>query len=160
MLNPSNFAGDNHPDCLENARKETLQSIYDWVNAGGYSNIRLLLGAAGTEKSTIATLAAEKSTIATLVAGRFQRGRRLGCHMFFVRGKSDPLNVLQTIAYSLAMIKQSLAESLVESLRSSGDIGSSNLKTKFEILLLRGYSPLRLLIPSQCPYIGARHGRE
>ena len=150
MLNPSNFAGDNHPDCLENARKETLQSIYDWVNAGGYSNIRLLLGAAGTEKSTIATL----------VAGRFQRGRRLGCHKFFVRGKSDPLNVLQTIAYSLAMIKQSLAESLVESLRSSGDIGPSNLKTKFEILLLRGYSPLRLLIPSQCPYIGARHGRE
>ena len=127
-----------------------MKSIYAWVNAGGYPNVFLLIGAAGTGKSTIATT----------VAGEYQKRGQLGCHMFFVRGKSDPGNVLQTIAYSLALIKQPIAESLVESLRSSGDIGPSNLKTKFEILLLRGYSPLRLLIPSQCPYIGARHGRE
>ena len=45
------------------------------------------------------------------------------------------MNALQTIAYSLAMYNQSIAESLVEKLRKSGDIGPSNLKTKFDILL-------------------------
>ena len=102
-----------------------MKSIYAWVNAGGYPNVFLLIGAAGTGKSTIATT----------VAGEYQKRGQLGCHMFFVRGKSDPGNVLQTIAYSLALIKPPIAESLVESLRSSGDIGPSNLKTKFEILL-------------------------
>ena len=45
------------------------------------------------------------------------------------------MNALQTIAYSLAMYNQSIAKSLVEKLRKSGDIGPSNLKTKFDILL-------------------------
>ena len=124
-LNPSDFSGDDRSECLENTRKQTLQRIYDWVNTEGCPNILLLIGAAG----------AGKSTIATTVAGEYQKRGQLGCHMFFVRGKSDPGNVLQTIAYSLAMIKQPIAESLVESLRSSGNIVPSNLKTKFELLL-------------------------
>ena len=149
-LKPAYFDGDNRPECLENTRKDTLNSIYQWVDASGYPNVLLLFGAAGTGKSTIATT----------VAGEYQKREQLGCHMFFVRGRSHPGSVLQSIAYSLAQYDQSIAEYLVEKLRKSGDIGPSNLKTKFEILLLRGYSPLRLLIPSQCPYIGARHGRE
>ena len=43
MLNPSDFAGDDRPECLENTRKETLDSIYQWVSkrtfidrSGGY----------------------------------------------------------------------------------------------------------------------------
>ena len=124
-MNPSDFAGDDRPECLENTRKETLDSIYQWVDASGYPNVLLLIGAAGTGKSTIATT----------VAGEYQKREQLGCHMFFVRGRSHPMNALQTIAYSLAMYNQSIAESLVEKLRKSGDIGPSNLKTKFDILL-------------------------
>ena len=102
-MNPSDFAGDDRPECLENTRKETLNSIYQWADASGYPNVLLLIGAAGTGKSTIATT----------VAGRYQRRRQLGCHMFFLREKSHPGNVLQSIAYSLAAYSQTIAESLV-----------------------------------------------
>ena len=109
-----------------------MQDIYDWVDAEGYSNVLLLVGAAGTGKSTIATT----------VAMKYQEIGQLGCHMFFLRGRSQPGSVLQTIAYSLAFYNQSIAESLVEQLRNSGDIGPSDLKTKFEILLREPLSAL------------------
>ena len=95
------------------------------MNTEGYPNVLLLIGAAGTGKSTIATT----------VAGRYQRKGLLGCHMFFTRGKSDPGNIIQSIAYSLSVYNQNIAESVVEKLKSSGDIGPSNVKTKFEVLL-------------------------
>ena len=124
-LNPSEFDGGNRPECLENTRRETLQRIYRWVDARGYPNVLLLIGAAGTGKSNIATT----------VAGEYQRRGQLGCHMFFLQGRSHPGDVLQTIAYSLAVYNQSIAESLAEKLKNGGDIGPSSLKTKFEILL-------------------------
>ena len=124
-MNPSDFAGDDRPECLENTRKETLDSIYQWVDASGYPNVLLLIGAAGTGKSTIATT----------VAGQYQRRRKLGCHMFFLREKSHSGNVLQSIAYSLAKYSQTIAESLIDQLKDRGDLGPSNLKTKFDILL-------------------------
>ena len=122
---PADFDGDDRPECLGNTRRETLQSIYQWVNAKGYPNVLLLIGAAGTGKSTIATT----------VAGEYQRRCQLGCHMFFLREKSHPGNVIQSIAYSLAEYSQTIAESLVDQLKGRGDLGPSNLKTKFDILL-------------------------
>ncbi|PAV22982.1 nucleotide-binding-oligomerization-domain like receptor [Pyrrhoderma noxium] len=124
-LKPAYFDGDNRPECLENTRKDTLDSIYQWVDASGYPNVLLLIGAAGTGKSTIATT----------VAGRYQRRRQLGCHIFFLRERSNPGNVLQSIAYYLAKYSQTLAESLVDQLKDTGVLGPSNLKTKFDILL-------------------------
>ena len=125
ILNPSIFTGDRRPGCLENTREKTLEYIYDWVNAEGPPNVLLLIGAAGTGKSTIATT----------VAGMYQRKRQLGCHMFFVRERSHPGNVLQTIAYLLAEYSQPIAKSLSEQLKKSGNLDSSNLKAKFDILL-------------------------
>ena len=125
ILNPSDFAGDDRPECLENTRKGTLNSIYQWADASGYPNVLLLIGAAGTGKSTIATT----------VAGEYQRRRQLGCHMFFLREKSHPGSVLQSITYSLAAYSQTIAESLVGHLKDRGVFGPSNLKTKFDILL-------------------------
>ena len=54
---------------------------------------------------------------------------------FFLRGTSDPGNVLESIAYSLSVYSQTIAESLVKQMEGSGDLGPSNLKTKFDILL-------------------------
>ncbi|PAV14667.1 nucleotide-binding-oligomerization-domain like receptor [Pyrrhoderma noxium] len=124
-LKPSNFSGDDRPECLGNSRKRTLEDIYDWANAKGRPNVLLLIGAAGTGKSTIATT----------VAGAYQRKGQLGCHIFFVREKSDPRNVLQTIAYLLADYNQLIAKSLSEQLKKSGSLDSSSLKAKFDILL-------------------------
>ncbi|PAV14678.1 nucleotide-binding-oligomerization-domain like receptor [Pyrrhoderma noxium] len=124
-LKPSNFSGDDRPECLENTRKRTLEDIYDWANAKGRPNVLLLIGAAGTGKSTIATT----------VAGMYQKKGQLGCHIFFIREKSNPRNVLQTIAYLLAEYSQLIAKSLSEQLKKSGNLDSSNLKAKFDILL-------------------------
>ena len=95
------------------------------MNARGYPNVLLLIGAAGTGKSTIATT----------VAGEYQKHGQLGCHLFFLRGRSHPGNVLQSIACSLAVYNKSIADYLVKKLRKSGDIDPSNLKTKFDILI-------------------------
>ena len=95
------------------------------MDAKGYPNVLLLIGAAGTGKSTIATT----------VSGKYQRRRQLGCHMFFLRERSHPESVLQSIAYSLSVFSQTIAECLVNQLKDSGDLGPSNLKTKFDILL-------------------------
>ena len=124
-LNPPEFSGNDRPDCLKGTRLQTLQSIDEWVNAEGYPNVLLLIGGAGTGKSTIATT----------VAGRYQRRSQLGCHIFFLRGSSDPGNVLESVAYSLAVYSQSIAESLVNQLKDKGNLGPSNLNTKFGILL-------------------------
>ena len=112
-LNPPEFSGNNRPLCLEGTRLQTLQSIDEWVNAEGYPNVLLLIGGAGTGKSTIATT----------VAGRYQRRSQLGCHIFFLRGSSDPGNVIESIAYSLAVYSQHIAESLVKQMKGSGDLG-------------------------------------
>ncbi|PAV14717.1 nucleotide-binding-oligomerization-domain like receptor [Pyrrhoderma noxium] len=125
ILNPSIFTGDHRPECLENTRKRTLEDIYDWANAKGRPNVLLLIGAAGTGKSTIATT----------VAGMYQKKGQLGCHLFFIRERSHLGNVLQTIAYLLAEYSQLIAESLSEQLKKSGNLDSSNLKAKFDILL-------------------------
>ena len=101
------------------------------MNAGGYPNVLLLIGAAGTGKSTIATT----------IARKYQKSGNLGCQMFFVRERSDLRNVLQTIAYFLAYYSQTIADTLSKGLRNKGDIGPSDLKTKFNILLRE---PLRI----------------
>ena len=137
-MNPFNLTGENRSRCLENTRKHTLQSIDEWVGAEGYPNIFFLVGAAGTGKSTIATT----------VAMKYQEIGQLGCYMFFLRGKSHPANVLQTIAYSLAMYRQNIAESLLEKLRDSGDIGPSDLKAKFKILLWDSLSAITTNVAS------------
>ena len=124
-MNPSIFTGYHRPECLGNTRKRTLEDIHNWANAEGPPNVLLLIGEAGTGKSTIATT----------VAGMYQREGQLGCHMFFIREKSDPGNVLQTIAYLLAEYSQPIAKSLSEQLKKSGNLDSSNLKAKFDILL-------------------------
>ena len=137
-MNPFNLTGENRIRCLENTREHTLQSIDEWVGAEGYPNILFLVGAAGTGKSTIATT----------VAMKYQEIGQLGCYMFFLRGKSHPANVLQTIAYSLAMYRQNIAESLLEKLRDSGDIVSSDLKAKFKILLRDSLSAITTNVSS------------
>ena len=137
-LNPPEFSGNNRPLCLEGTRLQTLQSIDEWVNAEGYPNVLFLIGGAGTGKSTIATT----------VAGRYQRKGQLGCHIFFLRGSSDPGNVLESIAYSLAVYSQTMAESLVKKLKYKGDLGPSDLETKFGILLHDSLSAIVTKVPS------------
>ena len=131
-LNPSHIPGEGRPECLENTRVQTLQDIYEWISGTGYPNILLLTGGAGTGKSTIATTVAETS----------RRIGSLGCHLFFLRGKSDSSTVLKTIACNLAKYKLCIARSIDAWLQECGELSSATLKSEFDILLRKPLSSI------------------
>ncbi|PAV19327.1 nucleotide-binding-oligomerization-domain like receptor [Pyrrhoderma noxium] len=86
----------NRPKCLDGTRVDLLQKIREWASSSDSPNIFLLTGIAGTGKSTVARTVAEE----------FKRKGRLGCYIFFERGKTDSSTitstVIRTIAYHLA----------------------------------------------------------
>ena len=131
-LNPSHLPGDGRPECLENTRVQTLQDIYGWISGTGYPNILLLTGGAGTGKSTIATTVAESC----------RRSGYLGCHLFFIRGKSDPSTVLRTISYNLAVSYPPISRFIDEEVKRSGELSSATLKSQFDILLRKPLSSI------------------
>ena len=130
ILNPSHLPGDGRPECLENTRVQTLRSIYEWVSGMGYQNILLLTGGAGTGKSTIATTVAETC----------RRSGHPVCHLFFIRGKSDPSTVIRTISYNLAVSYPAIAGFIDEEVKQSGELSSATLKSEFDILLRKPLS--------------------
>ena len=73
---------------------------------------------------------------------------QLGCHTFFLRGGINPGNVLESIAYSLAAYSKTIAESLVKQLKDKGDLGPSDLETKFGILLQDSLSAIATVVGS------------
>ena len=107
LLKPFSMDVSSRSSCLPGTRVAIINEILDWVikpESDGTKNILWLHGVAGSGKSTIATT----------VAGQYQKRGQLGCHMFFVRERSHPMNALQTIAYSLAVYNQSIAEYLAD----------------------------------------------
>ncbi|PAV17375.1 WD40 domain containing protein [Pyrrhoderma noxium] len=131
-LNPSHLPGDGRPECLENTRVQTLQNIYEWISGMGYPNILLLTGGAGTGKSTIATTVAETR----------RRSGHPVCHLFFLRGKSDPSTVIRTISYNLAVSYPPIARFIDEEVKRSGELSSATLKSEFDILLRKPLSSI------------------
>ena len=131
-LNPSHIPGDGRPECLENTRVQTLKGIDEWIYGIGYPSILLLTGGAGTGKSTIATTVAESC----------RRSGYLGCHLFFIRGKSDPSTVLRTISYNLAVSIPSIARLIDEEVKRGGELSSATLKSQFDILLRKPLSSI------------------
>ena len=81
-----------------------------------------------------------KSTIATTVAETCRRSGYLGCHLFFLRGKSDPSTVLRTISYNLAVFSSSVAKSVEAEVKRSGELSSATLKSQFDILIRKPLS--------------------
>ena len=129
-LNPSHLPGTGRPECLENTRVRTLQYIREWVSGTEDSNILLLTGGAGTGKSTIATTIAETR----------RRSGHPVCHLFFLRGKSDPSTVIRTISYNLAVFCPSIAKLVDAEVRKTGELSSATLKSQFDILLRKPLS--------------------
>ncbi|PAV17360.1 WD40 domain containing protein [Pyrrhoderma noxium] len=133
-LNPSQIPGDDRPECLENTRVQTLQDIHEWTSETGYPNILLLIGGTGTGKSTIATTVAETR----------RRSGHPVCHLFFIRGKSDPSTVIRTISYNLAVSHPSIARSIDAEVKQGGELSSATLKSQFDIFL---HKPLLSVSP-------------
>ena len=98
----------NKPKCLDGTRVDLLQRIREWASSSDSPNIFLLTGIAGTGKSTIARTVAEE----------FKEKKKLGCYIFFERGKTNPSTitstVIRTIAYYLARNSPVVAKSIWE----------------------------------------------
>ena len=107
VLNPVHLSGYDRPHCLENTRMSIRKEIDNWIQSTTSPNVFLLLGAAGTGKSTISTTIAEE----------YRGNGSLGCHLFFLRDKSDPTTVIRTIAYNLAVYNQNIAECINDALK-------------------------------------------
>ena len=103
----------NRPKCLDGTRVDLLQKIREWASSSDSPSIFLLIGIAGTGKSTVARTVAEQ----------FKKERELGCYIFFERGKTDSStitsSVIRTIAFNLAKNGSVIAESILEA--SIGD---------------------------------------
>lgn len=132
-----NLPSDNRPECLKGTQKETLRSIYNWVNTNRSPNVLLLIGGVGMGKSTIA-----KTVVETY------RAKGLGCHLFFIREKSNPAIALPTIAYKLAEYSLPVAEAIERHLRDVGELSSATLRSKFEFLLRKPLSEAAAKISS------------
>ncbi|KAF9056726.1 WD40-repeat-containing domain protein [Rhodocollybia butyracea] len=97
-LKPADMNASLRPVCLPGTRRELRDLISNWlvtppdVNMSNPGNILWLSGVAG----------AGKSTIATSISEYFRELGRLGAFLFFTRNKSDPVDVIRTIAFHLA----------------------------------------------------------
>ena len=110
---------------MKNTRVSIRKEIDDWAQSTTSPNVFLLLGGAGTGKSTISTTIAEE----------YRRNDSLGCYLFFLRSKSDPMTVIRTVAYNLAVYNQNIAECIEDALRNKGELISASLDTQFDTFL-------------------------
>ena len=138
-LNPVDMFGGDRPGCLDGTRVSLLQEIERWIHDKNQPNIFLLTGGAGTGKSTVATTITE----------RYRYRRQLGCHLSFMRGKSDPESVIRTMAYRLASLNQTIAENIDDSVKAHGEIKSATMISQFKLLL---HGPLHSSAQTESDY--------
>ena len=107
----------SRPKCLPGTRKEYLDKIMEWVLSDTEPNVLWLHGVAGSGKSTISMSIAEEC---------FSTCRR-GAHLFFTRGKSNPGEVIRTIAFQLASFDSTIAENVRKAVKSKSGAASVSL---------------------------------
>ncbi|EJD04815.1 WD40 repeat-like protein [Fomitiporia mediterranea MF3/22] len=124
-LNPDEASTFDRPQCLPGTRETILHEIVEWVASGSDQNVLWLYGVAGCGKSTVS------ATIAEL----FRVISRLGAHLFFQRGKSEPSSVIRTLAYKLASFDSSIANHVIEAIEEDSDIAQASGTVQFEKLI-------------------------
>jgi ABC-type antimicrobial peptide transport system ATPase subunit len=121
------------PVCLPGTRQEIQNLITNWLitppDINNPGNILWLLGVAG----------AGKSTIATSVSQYFRELGRLGAFLFFNRAdrlRSDPADVIRTIAFCLARSNIHVASAICAAIHNDPASIDSPIQTQFQKLLL------------------------
>lgn len=123
------------PRCLEGTQTRTRGDIHDWIDSKSTQNIYWLHGVAGSGKSTIATT----------IADELRETHRLGAFLFFGRDagkpedvfnrkKSDPKEVIRTIAFQLAKTNPVIATHVADG--ALGITLDSSIAGMFEKLIL------------------------
>ncbi|EJC98353.1 uncharacterized protein FOMMEDRAFT_161713 [Fomitiporia mediterranea MF3/22] len=124
-LQPERMSAFDRPQCLPGTRRNIMDEIVEWVSSGSNQNVFWLDGVARSGKSTISTTIAE----------HFSAISRLGAHLFFQRGKSEPSAVIRTLAYKLALFDSSIAEHVIEAIVQDSDIALASGTTQSEKLI-------------------------
>ncbi|KAF9061091.1 WD40-repeat-containing domain protein [Rhodocollybia butyracea] len=131
-LKPADMNASLRPVCLPGTRQELRDLITNWlvtpsdVNAVSPGNIFWLSGVAG----------AGKSTVATSISEYFRELGRLGAFLFFTRNKSDPADVIRTIAFHLAHSNIHVASAICAAIDEDHALIDSPIHTQFQKLLL------------------------
>ena len=127
-------------ECLRGTRTDILRSIVDWKSNRFTERVLWLYGLAGSGKSTIA------NTISNL----FREHGCLGAFLFFNRDteeRSQPSNVIRTIAYQLASFCPRIGTAIAEAIDGMPSIVLSPLRLQFTKLMAEPLSTLPLTEP-------------
>ncbi|KAF9059437.1 WD40-repeat-containing domain protein [Rhodocollybia butyracea] len=129
-LEPVKMNASLRPECLPGTREEIRGLITNWLTTppddSSPGNILWLSGVAG----------AGKSTIATSISQYFRELGRLGAFLFFTRNKSDPADVIRTIAFHLARSNIYVASAICDAIEKDSALIDSPIYTQFQKLLL------------------------
>ncbi|KAF9067642.1 WD40-repeat-containing domain protein [Rhodocollybia butyracea] len=132
-LEPVKMNASLRPECLPRTREEIRGLITNWLTTppddNNPGNILWLSGVAG----------AGKSTIATSVSQYFRELGHLGAFLFFNRAdksRSDPADVIRTIAFYLARSNVHVASAICNAIRNDPASIDFPIQTQFQKLLL------------------------
>jgi hypothetical protein len=124
-------SNDARPGCLENTRVTLQKHLSDWANdeAPGLTTL-WLNGMAGTGKSAISTTFAHNMMDEGLLGATFFIDRQ-------VAERTDPLRIVQSLAYDLAEGDYNRLSALWSALRAKPTITSMPLRAQVEALIRR-----------------------
>lgn len=127
------YAQEHNRYCLPDTRVELLQQIARWAKDKSAEPIFLLMGMAGTGKSTISR------TVARSLADNHQ----LGSSFFFKKGEADRESLskfFMTVAADLVAKRPSIAFHIEAALNANRSITTMNATEQFQKLLLEPLS--------------------
>ncbi|EJC98345.1 WD40 repeat-like protein [Fomitiporia mediterranea MF3/22] len=125
QLSPDEMDAYHRPQCLPGTRAKIQNEIVEWASSTSDQNVFWLHGVAGSGKSTVSTTIAE----------HFRTISRLGAHLFFERGKSDPSTVIRTLAYRLTLFDSSVAKHVGMAVDQDKEVARATAAVQFESLL-------------------------
>jgi hypothetical protein len=129
LSSSSYYSEDARAGCLEGTRAALLQELFDWANDGAPGLTTLWLnGMAGTGKSAISTSFANIMSDEGLLEATFFVDRQ-------VAERRDPLRIVQSLAYDLAVHDQRRLEALWSSLCANPSITDMPLRDQVRALI-------------------------
>lgn len=132
-LEPASMDATHREECLAGTRTKINEFVVEWVkNTDGKRahNVLLILGVAGSGKSTLSTT----------IANRMNTMGRLATFLSFERdvsNRSDPSTVVRTLAYNLGLSQPTVGEVIAQNVEKYPEVTRLPLRSQFQHLLVQ-----------------------